>query len=153
GPAVSIGLVHAGVPVAGVVYAYASPDGAGDLIAWAEGAGPLRRNDVPVAASLAGAVLGPGAVVFVSQAADARGAENAACVAPARYAALPSIAYRLALAAAGEGVAGVSLAGTASWDYAGAHALLRGAGGELRDQDGRPVTYDERGWSNATFCF
>ena len=153
GPAVSIGLVRGGEPVLGVVFAYAYPDDAGDLFTWAEGAGPLRRNGEPVGGTIASAELTPGAVVFVSQAADGRAAENAACVAPARYLALPSIAYRLALAAAGEGVAGVSLAGTASWDYAGAHALLRGAGGVLVDQDGREVTYDERGWSNATFCF
>ena len=153
GPSVSIALVRDGTPVAGVVYAYAYPDDEGDLLAWAEGAGPLRRNGVPVATRIAEATLAAGAVVFVSQAADARAEENAACVAPARYVAMPSIAYRLALAAAGEGVAGVSLAGTASWDYAGGHALLRGAGGELIDQDGKPVTYDDRGWSNATWCF
>lgn len=153
GPAVSIALVRGGVPVLGVVYAYAYPDDGGDLIAWAEGAGPLSRNGLAVASPLADTGLAAGAVVFVSQAADTRAAENAACVAPARYRALPSIAYRLALAAAGDGVAGVSLAGTASWDYAGGHALLRGAGGELIDQDGRPITYDERGWSNATRCF
>ncbi len=153
GPAVSIALVHAGRPVLGVVYAYACPDGGGDLFAWAEGAGPLLRNGSPVAPGLAAGTLAAGSVAFISQAADTRSAENAACVAPARYVALPSIAYRLALVAAGEGVAAVSLAGSASWDYAGGHALLRGAGGELLDQDGAEVTYDERGWSNVGRCF
>jgi len=153
GPAVSIALVHAGRPVLGVVFAYASPDGGGDLFAWAEGAGPLRRNGAPIARTLATATLAAGTVAFISQAADDRAADNAVCVAPARYVAVPSIAYRLALVAAGEGVAAVSLAGSASWDYAGGHALLRGAGGELVDQDGHPVTYDERGWSNVMRCF
>src|SRR6185436_17582180 len=105
GPAVSIGLVRACVPVLGVVFSYAYPDGGGDLLAWAEGEGPITRNGAAVAPSLAEAALTPGSVVFVSQSADERAAENLACVAPARYLALPSIAYRLALTAAGEGVA------------------------------------------------
>lgn len=67
--------------------------------------------------------------------------------------AMPSIAYRLALTAAGEGVAGVSLAGACSWDYAGAHALLRGAGGVLVDESGREVGYDDRGRSRTSRCF
>ncbi len=154
GPSVSIALVHDGRPVLGVVFAYACPDGDGDLLAWAEGTGPVRRNGTALPGdALAAATLAAGTVAFISQAADARAVENAECVAPARYVALPSLAYRLALVAAGEGVAAVSLAGSASWDYAGGHALLRGAGGELVDQDGRPVTYDARGWSNVTRCF
>jgi ADP-ribosylglycohydrolase/fructose-1,6-bisphosphatase/inositol monophosphatase family enzyme len=153
GAAVSIALVRGGVPVLGVVYAYAAPDGAGTLFAWAEGQDRLSCNDLPVAASLAGAALAPGAIVFVSQAADARALENARCAAPARYRATPSIAYRLALAAAGQGIAGVSLAGARSWDYAAGHALLRAAGGVLLDQDGREVTYDARGHGRTARCF
>ena len=49
GSAVSIGLVRDGVPVLGVVYAFAYPDDHGDLLAWAEGCGPLTRNGRPVA--------------------------------------------------------------------------------------------------------
>ncbi len=56
--------------------------------------------------------------------------------------AVPSIAYRLALAAAGEGVAGVSLSGPVDWDIAGGHALVAAAGGDLLDESGHAVRYD-----------
>ena len=44
GASVSIGLIREGVPVLGVVFAYAAPNGKGDLFTWAEGCGPLMRN-------------------------------------------------------------------------------------------------------------
>src|SRR4026207_1083528 len=47
GSAVSIGLVRKGIPVLGVVYAFAAPDDNGDLIYWAEEA-ELMRNGNPV---------------------------------------------------------------------------------------------------------
>src|SRR5437867_4673962 len=52
GSAVSIGLLHEGRPVLGVVFAFAYPDDAGDLFTWAEGTGPLRRNGRPVESAL-----------------------------------------------------------------------------------------------------
>jgi ADP-ribosylglycohydrolase/fructose-1,6-bisphosphatase/inositol monophosphatase family enzyme len=153
GASVSIALVRGGVPVLGVVYAYAYPDDDGDLIAWAEGTGSITRNSAPVEHRLDDVQLTPGAIVIVSQDADERAAANARAVAPARFLALPSIAYRLALAAVGDGVAGVSLAGSTSWDYAAGHALVRGAGGDFIDGEGRAVTYDARGHSSAKPCF
>src|SRR5205807_2087642 len=78
---------------------------------------------------------------------------NALLVMPARFRALPSIAYRLALVAAGECEAATSLGGPVGWDYAAGHALLRGVGGELFDQDGRPVTYTAEGHSACRNCF
>ena len=114
GSAVSIALLHDGVPVLGVVYAFCDPDDTGDLFAWAEGC-PLTRNGEPLSINLAKGKLSaednPPAIVFVSQDADRNPPGNAACVHPARYIALPSIAHRWARAAAGEGVAGVSLNG------------------------------------------
>jgi ADP-ribosylglycohydrolase/fructose-1,6-bisphosphatase/inositol monophosphatase family enzyme len=153
GASVSIALVRGGVPVLGVVYAYAYPDDDGDLIAWAEGTGAVTRHGVAVEHRLDQGTLAHGAIVIVSQDADERSAANARCVAPARFLAMPSIAYRLALVAVGDGVAGVSLAGSRSWDYAAGHALVRGAGGDLIDQQGRVVTYDVRGRSSAARCF
>src|SRR3974390_383043 len=44
GSSVAIALLRAGHPVLGVVYAYCAPDSAGDLVSWAEGCGPVRRN-------------------------------------------------------------------------------------------------------------
>jgi len=153
GSAVSIGLLRHGVPVLGVVYAFAAPDDHGDLFAWAEGCGPLKRNGVEVAPPAWQEVPGPEDVVLVSQGADKNPEANLRCVAPARYRAVPSIAYRLALAAAGEGVAAVSLNSPGSWDYGAGHALIRGAGGVLVDQDGKPVRYGRRGESITRYCF
>ncbi|MNC66249.1 Inositol monophosphatase family protein [compost metagenome] len=54
---------------------------------------------------------------------------------------MPSIAYRLAKVAAGEGVCGVSLYPVSAHDVVAGHALLRGAGGVLLDERGQPITY------------
>lgn len=140
GSAVSVGLVHAGRPVLGVVFAFACPDDDGDLFAWAEGCGPATRNgrSLPMLDDVG---LAAGRAVMLSGAADRKPIANARCVAPARFAALPSIAYRLALTAAGEAVGAVSLAGARDWDIAAGHALLAGVGGTLVDHAGRPVVY------------
>ena len=65
----SIGLVHHGVPVLGVVYAYAAPDDDGDLITGAEGL-PLRRNGVVVPARVLPTELGHGDVILFNHKAD-----------------------------------------------------------------------------------
>lgn len=157
GSAVSIALLRDGVPVLGVVYAFCYPDDGGDMIAWAEGCGPITRNGKPITTQLADVDLNGGAtlpdIVFVSQSADNNSAANADCTKPARFIAMPSIAYRLALVAAGEGVAGVSLNGPGDWDYAGGHALLLAAGGVLINQDGKPITYTRSGESSCHWCF
>ena len=153
GAAVSIALVRRGVPVLGVVYAHTAPDHVGDLFAWAEGTGPLRRNGIEVSAPRWPAELASSDVVLVSGAADSIPHENAALVSPARYLAVPSIAWRLACVAAGDGVAAVSLNGPCSWDFAAGHALLLAMGGELVDQAGRPVVYTPDGTSHTARCF
>jgi ADP-ribosylglycohydrolase/fructose-1,6-bisphosphatase/inositol monophosphatase family enzyme len=157
GSAVSIAALRDGVPVLGVVYAFGYPDsGEGDLIAWAEGC-PLTRNGQPVTSNLADAVLdpktNPSPVVFLSQDADQNPAANTACVQPARYIALPSIAYRLARVAVGDGVAAVSLNHPGGWDYAAGHALLRASGGVLLDERGNQVVYSREGHSSTTWWF
>jgi ADP-ribosyl-[dinitrogen reductase] hydrolase len=111
GSGVSIALLRDGIPVLGVVHSPLSADRGPDTIAWAEGLDHLLRNGVPVASGLADATLSKGAIVFVSQAAPEWPDGNARAVAPARFVALPSIAYRLARVAAGDGVAAVSLNG------------------------------------------
>jgi ADP-ribosylglycohydrolase/fructose-1,6-bisphosphatase/inositol monophosphatase family enzyme len=154
GSAVSIALLRAGMPVLGVVHAATAPDDDGDAFAWAEGEGPVRRNGVSVQRPPWAADLGPGVVVLVSDAADANSPANAAAVAPARFRATTSLAYRLALAAVGEGEAAVSLGGPHAWDYAAGHALVRATGGELYDADGTAVTYsvDGHGSARGSFC-
>ena len=153
GSAVSIGLLHDGRPVLGVVFAFAAPDDGGDLVAWAEGCGPLTRNGRPVERSPWPASLTADDVVLVSEGAQWKPEVNAAAVAPGRFRAMPSIAYRLALAAAGEGAVAVSLNGPGAWDYAGGHALLLGTGGVLVDESGGPVCYTREGDSGTVLCF
>jgi len=152
GSVVSIAALRDDVPVLGVVFAFSYPDDDGDLIAWAEGCGPITRNGQPVSHDLSSASLDAKSIVFVSQDADKRAEANQKAVHPARFIAMPSIAYRLALAAAGDGIAGVSLSGPGAWDYAAGHALLRAAGGTLLDERGKEVTYSS-GRSSTRFCF
>ncbi|MBI3966600.1 MAG: ADP-ribosylglycohydrolase family protein [Chloroflexi bacterium] len=142
GSSVAIGLICDDVPVLGVVYSYAYPDDAGDLIAWAEGCGPLRRNGVPVERPAWPERLGPYDVVLQSRVADGKAELNAELGAPARYRPMASIAYRLALVAVGEAVAAVSLNAPRPWDLCAGHALVRAVGGALVTESGRPITYD-----------
>jgi ADP-ribosylglycohydrolase/fructose-1,6-bisphosphatase/inositol monophosphatase family enzyme len=153
GPAVSIGLVCDGAPVLGVVYAFAAPDDDGDLMAFAEGCGPMTRNARPVEREPLPQALGPLDVVLLSQGADRKAEVNLAAIAPARFRAIPSIAYRLALLAAGEGAACVSLHAPGDWDFAAGHALLRAAGGVLLDERGAEVKYPAAGRVQTQMCF
>lgn len=152
GSAVSIGLVRDGLPILGVVYCYVAPDDGGDLFTWAEGAGPLRRNGVAVTGEPP-AALTAAHTVLVSHRADTRSLPNAVLCAPARYRAVPSIAYRLALVAAGEAAATSSLGGPQDFDLAGGHAILRAVGGDVVDGAGVPVRYDSRVGRGLVSCF
>ena len=153
GSTVSIGALHHGIPILGVVYSYDYPDDNGDLIAWAEGCGPIIRNGHPVQCQLDDAKIEKYSVVILSQDADRNPIANTQCVFPGRFRSIPSIAYRLALAAVGEGVAAVSLNTPGSWDYAAGHALIRAAGGILIDQNGADVCYSHDGRSHTGHCF
>jgi ADP-ribosylglycohydrolase len=119
----------------------------------------VTRNGVPVSASLAEAKLGPGAVVFGTQHADRNPVDNSRLVVPGRYRGVASLAYRLALAAVGEGVAGISLCrpdaetGPVAWDIAGGHALLRGASGVLVDTREQEIVYSADGQASTRWCF
>ena len=141
GASVSIGLIRGDQPVLGVVYAYAAPDDGGDLIAWARGCGPVRRNGQPVEAPRWPTALTRAHTILASHRADMRAQSNGQFATPARYRTVPGIAYRLALAAAGEAEAACSIIEPQDYDVAGGHALVIGAGGELVDEVGRPIRY------------
>lgn len=153
GSAVSVGLLHAGKPVLGVVCSPMSPDRGWDLIGWAEGLPYLLRNGGELQIDLSQKELEAGDIVFLSHDAAATPVESGRSVAPARFVSLPSIAYRLARVAAGDGVAAVSLNYPEGLDYVGGHALLRGAGGVLLNESGQEVTYSREGESRADHCF
>lgn len=141
GSSVSIALVEDGAPVLGVVFAPCAPDDDGDLFTWREG-GALYRNGARVRRAPLPRALTPDVLIAVSQDADRAPEANERCLRPARFRAVASIAYRLALCAAGEVDGAVSIAGVTWWDVAAGHALLRAVGGELVDERGAPIRYE-----------
>lgn len=153
GSAVSIALLRDGTPVLGVVYAPLSPDRGQDMIAWAEGTPGITRNGQLVATDLRHRELTENDVVFLNHGAWQRPIWHSAAVAPARFMPLPSIAYRLARVAVGDGIATVTLRPVNAHDVAAGHALLLAAGGILTAEDGVPVTYDHEGFSRPSACF
>ena len=154
GAAVSIALLRNGLPVLGVVLAYAAPDSKGDLFFWAEGMRAVHRNGAAVARTWTTEHLN-GGFALISQHADNAAEINAKILHPLRYRTVTGIAYRLALLAAGEGDLAVSLNGPTGWDIAGGHALLLGAGGDVFDETAARVTYDRSGDSTRPLeiCF
>jgi fructose-1,6-bisphosphatase/inositol monophosphatase family enzyme len=154
GTATSIALLRRGIPILGVVYAFATEANGGpgeDLLAWAEG-GDFTRNGRAVVRPPWPERLSPDEVVFITASRSAR-AEALRVAAGARAVSGPSLAYRLARVAAGDGAAAFSLRGPKSWDYAGAHALLRATGGSLVDERCREVVYGNDGTGAVRACF
>jgi ADP-ribosyl-[dinitrogen reductase] hydrolase len=152
GSAISVALLRRGAPVLGVVYAPTSPDRGPDMIAWAEGGG-ITRNGTPVTIDLSRRDLTATDVVFLNHGAGQRPVWSSTACAPARFMPLPSIAYRLARVAVGDGIATVTLRPVNAHDIAAGHALLTAAGGVLVAEDGLPVTYGEDGDSRPFACF
>jgi len=152
GSAVSVALLRYGTPVLAVVYAPTSPDRGPDLISWAEG-GPIARNGAVVTIDLRDRELATGDVVFLNHGAWQRPVWHGKACAPAGFMPLPSIAYRLARIAVGDGIATLTLRPVNALDIAAGHALLIAAGGVLVAEDGVPVTYNEQGESRPSACF
>lgn len=152
GSAVSVALLRHGTPVLGVVYAPLSPDRGQDMIAWAEGTG-ITRNGDPVTVDLRQRDLAAHDVVFLNHGVWQRPVWNSLACAPARFLPLPSIAYRLARIAVGDGIATQTLRPVNALDIAAGHALLTAAGGILLAEDGTPVTYSTLGESRPSACF
>jgi len=152
GSAVSVALLRGEQPVLGVVFAPLSPDRGRDLIAWAEG-GEITRNGRPVAIDLRGKTLAVGDVVFLNHGAWQRPVWHGSAAAPGRFMPLPSIAYRLARVAVGDGIATLTLRPVNALDVVAGHALLLAAGGVLLAEDGVPVTYSALGESRPSACF
>ena len=153
GSAISVALLDQGKPVLGVVYAPDSPDRGPDMIAWAEGAGGVQRNGKAVAPSLGNAVMKPGAIIWATASSALRPETWSRAIEPARYVAMPSIAYRLARIAAGDGIATVSIHGVNEYDIAAGMALVRAAGGVVLDGQGHEVMLAGNSERRVSGCF
>lgn len=155
GTALSVGLLMNAVPVLGVVYAPVTTGQGSDCIAWCEGLGGMYRNGQLLTTVIRNRQLESGSKVLVSAGALAKPKINEALCSPAEWIPMPSIAYRLATAAAGDGVAAVSIVPVSAHDVVAGHAILRGAGGVLVDQVGAPITYESEAKLSkvSTRCF
>jgi ADP-ribosylglycohydrolase/fructose-1,6-bisphosphatase/inositol monophosphatase family enzyme len=153
GSAISVALLSEGKPVLGVVHSPDAPDRGPDTIAWAEGAGPIRRNGKAVEVDLSRQTLKPGSIVWATASSAQRPETWSRAVAPARYVAMPSIAYRLARIAAGDGIATVSIHGVNEYDVAAGMALVRAAGGVVLDAQGHAVALAGNSQRRLSGCF
>lgn len=127
--------------VLGVVHCPLSPDRGADTIAWAKGCGPLRRNGRALDVRLGSRRLERGELIWTTASAALRPHAFSRALAPARFVAMPSIAYRLARIAAGDGAATLSLHSVNEYDIAAGAALVRAAGGVLHDATGNDIVF------------
>lgn len=141
GSAISVGLLQDNVPVLGVVHAPVTAKGESDCISWAAGMDHLLRNGTPIRVDLSQQDLADGSLVMVSTAASGKPTTNRELCSPSGFHPMPSIAYRLARVAAGDGVCGVSLYPVSAHDVVAGHALLIGANGVLVNEQGAPIRY------------
>jgi ADP-ribosylglycohydrolase/fructose-1,6-bisphosphatase/inositol monophosphatase family enzyme len=139
GSAIAVALLRGNLPVLGVVCSPMSPDRGMDTIAWAEGAPAIVRNGRPVHRDLSQRRLAPGEYVWAAASAANKPLAWSLAAAPARYIVMPSIAYRMARVAAGDGVATVSIHSVNEYDIAAGMALMRAANGAVLDIEGRDV--------------
>jgi myo-inositol-1(or 4)-monophosphatase len=131
---VSVAVIEAGRPVAGVVYA---PE-LGETYAAVAGAG-ASLNGAPIAASVANVLEGC-AIVGDEQMLQKR--EWAEPWPEVRIAWRSSTAYRMCLVASGAADAALALARKHDWDLAAADLIAREAGGFVGDHLGRGFIYN-----------
>src|SRR3954466_9018986 len=153
GSAISVALLREGRPVMGVVHAPDAPDRGADTIAWAEGAGPIQRNGVALQTDLSHAEVNPASLVWATASSALRPQTWARAASPARYVAMPSIAYRLARVAAGDGIATGSTHSVNEYDIAAGMALVRAAGGVALDAQGNDIALEGNSERRVSACF
>jgi ADP-ribosylglycohydrolase/fructose-1,6-bisphosphatase/inositol monophosphatase family enzyme len=147
GSAVSVALLKDRVPVLGVVCSPLSPDRGHDTIAWAEGIAGVLRNNVPVEE------VNDKNLVWATASSAFRPETYASAAAPARFVAMPSIAYRLARVAAGDGAATVTIHDVSEYDIAAGMALVRAAGGVILDRNGGEIALTGEPGARVNACF
>jgi ADP-ribosylglycohydrolase/fructose-1,6-bisphosphatase/inositol monophosphatase family enzyme len=153
GSAISVALVREGVPVLGIVHAPDAPDRGPDTIAWAEGAGPIVRNGTPLTVDLSSQSVQQGRLVWATASSAFKPETWSRAVQPARYVAMPSIAYRMARVAAGDGVATVSTHSVNEYDIAAGMALIGAAGGVSLDREGKAIRLKGNSTRRVSGCF
>jgi myo-inositol-1(or 4)-monophosphatase len=137
---VSVGLVEDGRPVAGGI---ANP-ATGEVFLGAAGLG-LTCNGRPVRTSARPTT--EAAVVLASRSEIGRGDWDRYRSAPFVVRPMGSVAYKLALVAAGLADATWTLAPKHEWDVAAGVALVEAAGGRVRTLDGSPLRFNQpRPW-------
>ncbi len=138
---VNIALIHAGVPVLGVVHVPVS----GVTYAACEGRG--ARKEEPGAGERAIQVrkLGAGPVAVVGSRSH-QGDSLKAFLAKLGEHELVSMGSSLKICLVAEGAADVypRLGPTSEWDTAAAHCVVKQAGGELTDLEMRPLRYNTK---------
>ncbi|MFQ5876710.1 MAG: 3'(2'),5'-bisphosphate nucleotidase CysQ [Acidobacteriota bacterium] len=134
---VSVGLAVDGEPVAGGICNPAS----GQTILGARGLGVLL-NGRPARISRRRSLHG--ALVLASRSEVGRGEWERFRDGPFRFRAVGSVAYKMALVAAGLADATFSLVPKHEWDVAGGAALVLAAGGVVLHPDGTPPRFNRR---------
>jgi len=133
--AVSIGLVHRGRAMLGVIFNPVT-----DEMFAAMGEGTAQLNGVPVHASRRSQL--EGATLLASRSEVRRG-EFGLFEKDFTIRAVGSIAYKLALIAAGRADATFSLGPKHEWDVCAGAALVAAAGGIATARDGRPLLFNQ----------
>jgi myo-inositol-1(or 4)-monophosphatase len=129
---VSVAVVHKGRPVAGVLVAPALGE---EFSAALDG--PAMKNGVPITV---GSPADDGELVL---AADEKIVSRLTTdLRIRRVPHVPSLAYRLAMAADGRIDGTIVKADSHDWDLAAADLILERAGGALTDLQGRPLSYN-----------
>jgi myo-inositol-1(or 4)-monophosphatase len=133
---VCIGLVDNGVPVVGVSYNPVRDE----LIAGARGAG-VTLNGAPAHVSQVQALT---AARFLASRSEAARGEWEEFEAELQVERTGSVAYKLALIAAGRGDATFSLTPKNEWDICAGAALITAAGGRMTDRYGQELRFNQR---------
>ncbi|HVR69860.1 MAG TPA: 3'(2'),5'-bisphosphate nucleotidase CysQ [Vicinamibacteria bacterium] len=143
---VSVGLVEDGRPVAGGI---ANP-ATGEVFLGALGRG-ITYNGRP--AGLSPRQTLEGALVLASRSEVSRGDWDRYGAAPFTVRAMGSVAYKMALVAAGLADATWTLAPKHEWDVAAGVALVAAAGGRVGTLDGSPLRFNQRRpWLSGLFA-
>ena len=141
---VSVGIVHRGRPVAGVLYAPALDE----LYEAVEG-GSALKNGEPISVSTRGEAdlsqLAVSEELFKLLPAEVRERSE-------RVKYIPSLAYRIAMVADGRLDTTFVGRNAHDWDIAAADLILERAGGGLVDLSGHPTTYNREKVSHEALC-